>query len=145
MTDSQRPNFLPVITGIGLTCLLLAALGYLANQRGKASRAGPPALGIVAPSEGMAIDSPLVIRFTSANPLDLRDSGWGHDKFHLHAVVNGVEIMPAARDIVRADSSHYQWTIGGARGAATFHLGWADQAHRPLRQGATDTVTVTIR
>jgi hypothetical protein len=146
MSETQRPNFLPVIIGIALTCVLLGALGYLANRRSKVQNEPPPSLGITSPAPGMATDSPLVIRFTSSHPLDLRASGWGHDNFHVHAVVNGTEVMPAAADIVRADSQHYEWTIAGIpRGSATYYLAWADQAHRPLRQGATDTVRFTIR
>jgi hypothetical protein len=146
MSDAQRPNFVPVVIGMALTCLLLAALGYLANRRAKVRYEPPPALSVITPTTGMAVDSPLLLRFTTGHHLDLRASGWGHDNYHLHAVVNGVEIMPAAADIVAADSLEYDWTLAGIpKGAAAIHLAWADHAHRPLRQGASDTVRVILR
>jgi hypothetical protein len=146
MSEESRPSILPVVIGIALTCVMLAALGYAASRRNAVNRAGAPQLTIVAPAEGAAADSPLVIRFTSARPIELRESGWGHANFHLHAVVEHVEHMPAADDIVAVDSLEYQWTIAAAaRGAAHFVLGWADQAHRPVLGGASDTMRVIIR
>jgi hypothetical protein len=146
MSETQRPNFMPVIIGMALTCVLLAALGYVANRRGKVRHEPPPSLSVITPTTGMAVDSPVLVRFTTGQQLDLRASGWGHDTYHLHAVVNGVEIMPAAADIVPADSAIYAWTLSGvSRGSTTIYLAWADHAHRPLRQGASDTIQVTIR
>ncbi len=138
------PRLLPVIIGIALTIVLLAGLAYISNMRRNAPTTAPQ-LTIRAPANGAAIDSPLVIRFASERPITLGHSGWAASNYHLHAHVNGVEHMPAARDIVEI-GDEYEWTITGApSGPVVIRLGWADQQHRAVVSGATDTVRVTIR
>ena len=144
MSESERRKILPVIIGMALTVVLLACLAYAARLRNAAELEMAPQLSINAPAQGTATDSPLVIRFTAAHPLDLMETGWGHDRFHIHASINGVEYMPAAADIV-AQGSQYAWTIQAPRGPVSFYLGWADHMHRPLQKGMTDTVQATIR
>jgi hypothetical protein len=144
MSESERAKILPLIIGIALTGLLLACLAYAAKLRNTAELQMAPQLSIDAPAPGGVTDSPLVIRFTAAHPLDLMETGWGHDGFHLHASINGVEYMPAAADIV-AQGSQYAWTIHAPRGQVSLYLGWADHMHRALQQGMTDTVQATIR
>ena len=129
---------------MALTGVLLACLAYAARLRNAAELEMAPQLTINAPAQGTVTDSPLVIRFTAAHPLDLMKTGWGHDSFHLHASINGVEYMPAAADIV-AQNREYAWTIHAPRGPASFYLGWADHMHRPLQKGMTDTIHTTIR
>jgi hypothetical protein len=144
MSESERRKILPVIIGMALTVVLLACLAYAARLRNAAELEMAPQLSINAPAQGTATDSPLVIRFTAAHPLDLMETGWGHDGFHLHASINGVEYMPAAADIV-AQGSQYAWTIHSPRGPVSFYLGWADHMHRALQKGMTDTIRATIR
>ncbi|MGQ0561559.1 MAG: hypothetical protein ACT443_06765 [Gemmatimonadota bacterium] len=146
MSEPQRSNLLPVVIGIALTCVLLAGLAYAAKKRRDAARQPAPQLAVLQPEFGAAVDSPLVVRFASTRPLELRASGWGSASYHLHAWIDGVEHMPAATDIVALDSLRYQWTLAPvARGPVRLFLAWADQAHRPLRRGASDTVTAIIR
>jgi hypothetical protein len=144
MSESERPKILPLVIGMALTGVLLACLAYAARLRNAAELEMAPQLTINAPAQGTVIDSPLVIRFTAAHPLDLMETGWGHDNFHLHASINGVEYMPAAADIV-AQGTQYAWTIQAPRGPARFYLGWADHMHRALHKGMTDTIQATIR
>ena len=145
MTNNQRSNILPVAIGIGLTCILLAGLAVLAHMRRNADADGAPQLAIVSPAPGESVDSPLVVRFRSSRPLALKSSGWGHAGFHIHAIVNGVQYMPAASDIAQRDTL-YEWTIAPhARGPFVLQLAWADPAHRPVLAGASDTVTALLR
>jgi hypothetical protein len=144
MSDSERAKILPLIIGMALTGVLLACLAYAAKLRNAAELEMAPQLTINAPAQGMVIDSPLVIRFTAAHPLDLQPTGWGHKGFHLHASVNGVEYMPAAADIV-VQGGQYAWTIHVPSGPVSFYLGWADRMHRALPQGMTDTIQAAIR
>ena len=129
---------------MALTGVLLACLAYAARLRNAAELEMAPQLSITAPAEGAVVDSPLVVRFTAAHPLDLMETGWGHDGFHLHASINGVEYMPAAADIV-AQGPQYAWTIHAPRGPASLYLGWADHMHRALQKGMTDTIHTIIR
>ncbi len=134
----------PVIIGILMTIILLAGLAYISNLR-RNSPSSAPALTIVWPAPGAQIDSPLVLRFTSAQPITLRPSGWGAGQYHLHAHVNSVEHMPAATDITQ-HGSEYRWAIPAApRGPLTIRLGWADQQHRAVGSGASDTVHAAMR
>ena len=145
MADTVAARIRPVIIGIGFTILLLAGLAYIASQRRNVTGASTPQLTIVTPAPGMQIDSPLVIRFTSASPIVLHPSGWGAGNLHLHARINGVEFMPAAQDI-RQEAEAYLWTIPSQQaGPVAIRLGWADQAHRELSSGATDTVSAILR
>jgi hypothetical protein len=140
----QGPKLLPVIIGIVLTIILLSGLAYISNMRRSAPTSAPQ-LTLDAPIEGAVIDSPLVLRFTSARPITLGHSGWASANYHLHATVNGVEYMPAARDI-EARNDQYLWTLPAIpRGPLRIRLGWGDQAHRAVMSGATDTVRATLR
>lgn len=145
MTEPQPRNLAPVVIGIALTCVLLVGLAYLANQRKAADAEPAPQLTILTPADGAALDSPLVIRFVSTRPLELKPSGWGYRSLHLHVWVDSIQLMPAASEII-ADSSQYRWLLPGvSRGRKRLHLGWADQAHRPVTQGGSETVSATIR
>lgn len=145
MTEAEhRLNILPLIIGMALTGVLLAALAYAAKVRNAAEKEAAPEITISAPARGVAADSPLVIAFTAAHPLDLMPTGWGHGTFHLHASINGVEYMPAAADIV-GRGAQYEWTIPNApKGPIEFYLGWADHMHRPLQKGMSDTIHATL-
>jgi hypothetical protein len=145
MSEEERPKIMPVVIGIALTCVLLACLAYAAKLRNAAESQMAPQLTITGPSQGAVTDSPLVIRFTAGHPLDLMPTGWGHDNFHLHASINGVEYMPAAADIIAQDQQ-YAWTIPTApRGEINLYLGWADHMHRALQKGMTDTIRATLK
>lgn len=140
----QGAKLLPVVIGIGLTIVLLAGLAYISNMRRNAPTLAPQ-LTIVTPRDNEAVDSPLVIRFTSERPIKLAHSGWAAANFHLHAHVNGVEHMPAARDI-EEHNGEYRWTLSAVgRGPLHIRMGWADHAHRAVSSGATDTVRASLR
>jgi hypothetical protein len=146
MTEpAARPNLLPVIIGIALTAALLAGLAWLSRERRAAEAGRAPQLAIVAPRRGDTIPTPAAVTFTSARPIELQPTGWGYDNLHLHADVNGVEIMPAAADITPQDST-YVWTFPDVRpGQFAVRLGWADEQHRPITAGASNIVTGIVR
>ena len=145
MNDSVVKRILPVIIGMGLTIVLLAGLAYISHQRAQIEHLAAPALTIIDPQPDAQVDSPLVVHFTSAEPIELQPSGWGFANFHLHARVNGVEYMPAAAEI-KQTADGYAWLLPYvARGPVEIRLGWADQVHRELSTGASDTVRATLR
>jgi hypothetical protein len=144
MSAPPPRSLLPVFIGIALTAVLLAGLAYLSSVRRNA-RPIAPTLTILQPAPGAAVDSPLVVQFTSSAPLVLTPSGWTSGTWHLHARVNQLEYMPAAAEITTLDSS-YQWVLPAVpRGAASIKLGWADQRHRETSIGSSDVVRTTIR
>lgn len=143
MSTPPTRTLLPVFIGVGLTIVFLVGLGYLANQRRNAQPA-TPILRILAPTTA-AVDSPLVVHFTSSRPLELSANGWISGDWHLHARINDVEYMPAAAEIIRADSA-YVWTIPAVgRGPLTLKLGWADRRHRETSAGSSDVVRTEIK
>lgn len=145
MNQPESHKVIPVVIGIALTAVLLGFVAYIANVRRQAEALAVPQLAILSPDAGAAVDSPLVIRFTAEQPLELNSTGWGYRTLHLHAWVNGVQYMPAAADIVRSDSSAYLWTLPLGRGTLDLSLAWADQAHRPLTAGASETIQLRLR
>lgn len=144
MQQSAARQIRPVLIGIGLTIVMLAGLAYLAGHRRASSQDRVPQLRIVQPVSG-PVDSPLVLRFTSTQPLRLASGGWGTGGLHLHALINGTSHMPAAADIEIRDSL-YLWTIPAVpRGSLVISLGWGDRQHRELRTGASDTIRAVVR
>jgi hypothetical protein len=88
----------------------------------------------------------LVLRFRSERPLRLTRDGWGVGPLHVHASVDGIEYMPAARDIREVSPGEYEWTLPGVgAGSAEVRLFWSDESHRPMEAGASDVLTVPIR
>lgn len=146
MTEApQSKSIAPVVVGIVLTMVFLAALAYVANKR-QSEQAAVPALEIVSPVSGASIDSPLVVTFGSSRPIELGPTGWGVAGLHLHAWVNDVQYMPAAADITAAGESRYRWSLPTvARGPLTIRLGWADAQHRPLSAGSTADVSASLK
>ena len=137
-------RLLPVFIGVGLTVALLFGIGVVAERRRNAAPLAQP-IHLVAPRDGQSVDSPLVIRFSTAEPLELHPTGWGTAKLHLHARVGGVEHMPAADELTGAGSV-FSWTMPAVpRGTHTVQLGWADLHHRELTAGRTAPFTITVR
>ena len=146
MNDAPpRRSIAPLLLGFGLTSALLLVIGYAASQR-RAATLEPPPITIATPSPGAVIGTPLIVRFETARPIALRSSGWGFQRFHLHAWINGIEYMPAAADIRPIDQHTYEWTFAGIQpGSAELQLAWSDQAHRKWPSGSSAVVSFRIR
>lgn len=143
MTVPPPRSLLPVFIGVALTVVLLAGLGYLAQLRRNA-QPSTPTVFIISPTSA-PVDSPMTIRFTSTQPLELTKNGWVAGRWHLHARINNVEYMPAAHEVVASDST-YTWTLPPVRrGPITLRLGWANQHHREVAAGSSDVVRTTVR
>jgi hypothetical protein len=140
-----RRSVLPVAIGIALTCAFLLLLAYLGQRRDGQPRVVPD-LTILSPLAGAAVDSPLIIRFSAAPDVSLLPTGWGFERLHLHAWIDGVAYMPAASDIRTTGPGTHHWTIPVARrGRRHVQLGWADAVHRELGSGRSDAVEILIQ
>ncbi|HEX6558620.1 MAG TPA: hypothetical protein VF021_04140 [Longimicrobiales bacterium] len=145
MNGSQPRSIVPVVIGIALTAALLLGLVLVTSKR-NAEENAVPSLTVLAPLPQSTTDSPLVVRFRSAQPLQLGTSGWGYQQLHLHAWLNDVQYMPAASDVRRLADGSYQWSLPAVpRGPVTLRLGWADARHRPLAAGASQDITATLQ
>lgn len=105
-----------------------------------------PRLELVSPVDGDSLSLPIEVRFRSAEPLSMQPGGWGARNFHLHIEAAGAELMPGPTDIRPASTDEYIWTIPNLPfGKATLRLFWADAAHRPVTDGASNSASIVIR
>jgi hypothetical protein len=146
MVWSARDLLLTVAGGVMLLVavwLLLSGGGMIG---GAEAGAPPPALTLIAPVSGASVSGPLVLRFRADNTRLLSSpSGWGANGFHLHASINGVEVMPAPADILPSDGE-YSWTLENPPvGEVTVQLLWSDGQHRAVGAGASQAASVTVR
>jgi hypothetical protein len=138
-----------VIFGTVLLGVLLLGFALWANEAGK--RAGAeaprvPQIVMLSPSEGDEIDGPVVMVFQTPVVLLRGPAGWEADGLHIHASLDGMELMPGADAIERVDGDTYRWTLGTLpAGTRELRLFWADRRHRELTAGASETVRVRAR
>jgi hypothetical protein len=72
--------------------------------------------------------------------------GWNAGGRHVHLLVGGTELMAGSADVQPLGDNRYRWTVRSLpRGARTLQLTWSDEAHRPLAEGASRPVKVTVR
>ncbi|MEX0907170.1 MAG: hypothetical protein WD054_02480 [Gemmatimonadota bacterium] len=137
-------NRTPAVIGFLLAGAAILALGFCPGLRQAAPGGGAvPRLQITAPLDGDSVPSPISLVFRTAAALRLGATGWAADDLHLHAIVDGVEYMPAAADIAVAESS-FVWLLPHLQpGARRIHLTWAARHHGNL-PGPTDTLHLHV-
>lgn len=143
MSEFPFSKVLPAAIGIAFTAIFLIGLAHLANVRKKAQLL--PTLRILAPLDGDVADSPLVVEFVAPG-LVLRSTGWGAGSAHIHAAVDTVELMPAARDIRPLSDSTFAWTLTPVtRGRHALRLLWSGPMHERLERGLSESRHVEVR
>ncbi|HUH13172.1 MAG TPA: hypothetical protein VMK65_08685 [Longimicrobiales bacterium] len=101
---------------------------------------------LLRPAEGTEVGGPVELIFETPAPLTLGPRGWMAGEAHLHASVDGRELMPAAADIESVGAQRFRWVIPAlAPGERTLRLYWSDMSHRPLDEGASREVRVRAR
>ncbi|HLN12004.1 MAG TPA: hypothetical protein VK587_02380 [bacterium] len=116
--------------------------------------AGPPPLSIVSPTPQSQVRNPVsVVLETTGDMAQLTMgasmnnmgslSGMG-PSVHLHIVVDGHVLMPAASQLVSAGQDRYRYTFGHlSSGPHTIKVFWADnKTHNTV--GPVHTVTCTV-
>jgi hypothetical protein len=136
---------------IGGGMLLMAAVLLVTSAIGAISRAGAPSSGplpeltLHSPVDGALVNAPLTLRFEGGAALAQMRGGWGAGEYHLHAEIDGREVMPGPRDIRPVGGGLHEWTFGRIEsGEYTLRLYWSDTAHRPVSDGATAPVTIRL-
>ena len=111
-----------------------------------ASTGPPPMLEVLEPSAGASVANPLQIRFRVDDaPFTQQPGGWGSGGYHLHAALDGLEIMPGPTDIQRVDASSYRWTFPPiSAGSTSVRLFWSDEGHQPVTRGGDPTFIVVV-
>ena len=122
----NRPSLLP----------LILVLGFWVSRRPPADDRQPE-VRLLSPGADTTSDGSVRLQFQTTRPLELQPTGWGTGRFHLHALVNGVERMPAASDIQALPGGDYQWLLSDLPDSAQVQLVWALPSHQRLPQGAS--------
>jgi len=141
MTDQRSRT--PVIIGFLLAGAAILGASFLASVLRRSTPDSLPPLEIIAPVDGDSTSNPVTLTFRTPAPLHLDDAmGWSADDLHIHAIVDGVEIMPAAADISAHGDSTFDWRLPPIEpGSRRIYLTWAARNHGNL---AADTDTITI-
>ncbi|HEX6134373.1 MAG TPA: hypothetical protein VFZ24_10420 [Longimicrobiales bacterium] len=140
-----RPSRAPAVIGFLAAGAVLLGASFLAGRAGDTESRGVPALELVRPTSDDTLVNPLVLEFRTPASLRLdADAGWSAGDLHLHAIVDGREIMPAAADITPRGAS-FLWRLPRLEpGTRRIHLTWAGRHHGNLR-GPADTIVVHVR
>jgi hypothetical protein len=144
-TDRPPASRTPAIIGFLIAGAAILGLGFLAGLRRDAGPPdnGIPELRILAPAHGDSVTNPVTVRFATPADLRLGRGGWAAGDLHLHAMADGVEIMPAAADVTARDGD-FEWRLPALpAGYRRIYLTWAGRDHRNIA-GPADTVTIHV-
>lgn len=123
-------------------CAALVAFGvwlWVAEPGGSKGDARP--LTVLRPADGATVPDSVELIFQTDAPLRNSPMGWMAGSLHLHAVIDGREIMPAAADIREIGTGRYRWTLPPlGEGDHVLRLYWAGLDHRAVPEGASNAV-----
>lgn len=118
------------------------------TDTGSVPSAPPPPLELLEPAAGAVVSEPVTLRFSvdTGDALTWTPAGWGTGGYHLHAEVDGRELMPTREDIVREAGNIYQWTIPTvSTGDVTLRILWSDTRHRPVAESGSAPVRLRVQ
>ena len=147
--DERRLTTMDRVYGVVGVAALLLALFFLvrggAKDDGSARPAAVPRLVIVEPAAGAEIDQPVTVTFDAGTEL-APDGGDPRAGRHVHVRAGPSELMAAIGDVKPVSGTRYRWTLPRLpAGTHALRLYWSDARHRPLAEGASDSVVVRIR
>jgi hypothetical protein len=142
---ASPPNRTPVIIGFLIAGAALIGASFLVGTLADDPPNALPPLHIAAPASGDTLRDPVTIEFRTPAALALDPAmGWTAGELHLHAMVGGREIMPAAADIT-ARGGLWTWRLPAlGSGSHRLYLTWAGRHHGNLA-GPTDTLVIHIQ
>lgn len=145
-SETRRSSRLvPLVGALGVIMIAAGILIGAVNALRPEPGAGAPSLVLIAPADGDTVASPVGLRFTAGNELSLGPMGWTSNDLHLHAWLDGTEVMPAAADIRDAGDGTFLWTLDAEPGARTLQLRWAGMDHGDLDAGASRSIGIIVR
>ena len=155
MNDVERSHpgaprpLTPTVIVLFVVGAILLVIGLWAGGGGGSKArpaAGPDTLVIVAPSDSATVSAPLTVTFSTRAALHAGPMGWQAGTFHLHALVDGVDVMPGTLDVQLAGTGQFRWTLKNvAPGPHTLRLVWARQDHRSIPEGASQEISLTLQ
>jgi hypothetical protein len=129
------------IAGFLLAGAAILVIGFFLDNR--AGTGALPPLRILEPATGAVLANPITVRFATPAELRLTSAGWAAGPLHLHLMLDGREVMPAASDIAASDSG-FAWRLPPLPpGDHDLYLAWAARHHGNL-PGTTDTVAIRV-
>ncbi len=131
-----RPSLLPAAIGISVAGAVILVLGFWVSDRSPARNAYP-SITILSPVSDTTISGALALDFETGTPIEPLPAGWGAGRYHLHALINGLERMPAPADIQALPNGRYRWTLSGLPDSAVVQLVWALPSHQRLAADAS--------
>jgi hypothetical protein len=137
-----------VYGGIAAVAILLALFFLVFGGAEDGASPAPkavPTLRLIAPAAGGETAQPITLRFDAGAAL-APDGSDPAAKRHLHARIGRSEVMPGASDVRRLEGTRHEWTLPRLpAGTHALSLYWSDEFHRPLPDGASDSVVVQVR
>jgi hypothetical protein len=130
---------LPVVLGFTLAGGLILLLGFFATRR---QADVPLALTIRSPARDTLVDGPLRLLFESSLPLRLQSTGWGSGRYHVHVLLDSIELMPGATDIKAVGRGLYEWLIPAPATEHRLQLIWALPNHARVSIGSSQVIRI---
>jgi hypothetical protein len=131
---------------LGVLLLLFALWANHAGQRAGAEARGAPGLVLLEPRDGEVVTGPIGLVFETAAELRRGPAGWESGGFHVHAEVDGLEVMPGADDIIRLGDGRFRWVLRPLPpGARELRLFWSDQRHQEVEGSGSPVIRVEAR
>lgn len=132
---------------LGVLLLLFAMWAEAAGRRVGAEARRLPQLVLLEPADGAVVGDAVGVVFETDVTLRSGPAGWeapgGH---HIHAAVDGLELMPGPGDITPLDGGRYRWLIRPlSPGTRELRLFWSDRNHREVAEATTPTIRIEVR
>ena len=150
-TTGDRPRSLVPIVGsflVGGAFLLIVGF-WAGSRRGESGEArvdAPRQIVLLEPDSAATFDGEVPLVFETSQALHFMRDGWMAGRAHLHAYIDGVELMPDRDDLEEIGERRYRWVITGlAPGPHEIRLVWSGPDHRPLAAGGSRPVLIEVR
>jgi hypothetical protein len=138
-----------MLIGTLLLGLLLLGFALWADSAGKQAGAAArrvPQIELLEPTDGQVVQGAVALVFHTPSELRRSPDGWESDGLHIHASVDGIELMPGADDIRPLGNNRYRWQLRPLPpGERALRLFWSDRLHREIEAGASPAVRVQAR
>lgn len=137
--------------GIGLVVLAVVFLFVGEGDDGAAAEPAsvppPPVVTLHRPADGEAVSGAFPVEFETGAEMREGPSGWVADGYyHLHAMIDGSELMAAPGQVRRLGGGRYRWTLPPLPpGEHRVRLQWSGPDHRTIAGGGSPEVRVLAR
>jgi len=140
------PTILLLLVGGGLLLAIGLWTGGYRRQRTSPVAAAAAPLTVLEPKDSAQVDAPLEVTFSTTAPLHLTPMGWQAGSLHLHALVDGAQVMPGALDIHALGDGRFRWKLKAVGpGPHDIRLVWARPDHHAIPEGASGDVPFTVK